>query len=117
IIPFKPQQGEISLGLGLPKLKIEATEIFGKRSKVRLINSPSDFEVVNGKTNIDSDSLYLTIKGSKITKSELQAKKKKKFEFSTSQSVIAYGGNDGGVFRKYSLIFKKKKNKKKGKKK
>ena len=117
IIPFKPQRGEISLGLGLPKLKIEATEMFGKRSRVRLINSPSDFELVNGKTNIDSDSLYLTIKGSKITKSELLAKKKKKFEFSTSQSVIAFGGNDGGIFRKYTLIFKKKANKKKGMKK
>lgn len=109
LFPFIPQKGEIKLGSGFPKLKIEATEVFGKRSKVKLLNNPSSFEAINGKTTLAEDSQHIAIKGVNITKEFLESKKKKKFEFSTSQSLITFGGNDGGVFRRYSLIFKRKK--------
>ena len=117
LIPYISQKGEIKLKTEFPKLRIEATEMFGKRSRVRLLNSPSNFESINGNSSIDENNQYVTIKGSNITKEFLESKKKKKFEFSTSQSLITFGGFDGGVFRRYSLSFRNKKSKKKGKKK
>lgn len=118
VIPFIPQQGEIRLGAGVPSLKIKATEVFGKRTHVQLMNKPSDFAGINGNNSPGLDNRFLSLKGKSITEETLKSNKKKKFIFSVTQSSIVYCGCEGSVFRKYSLSFnKRKKNKKKGKKK
>lgn len=116
LIPFVPQKGKIELGKGMPTLKIEAMEIFGPRSRVKLINSPSDFGTLGNNYSIATDNSYLTIKGVFINKENLESKKGK-FEFSTGQSLISFGYYDYTMFKKYNLHFKKQKHKKKGKKK
>ena len=116
LIPFVPQKGKIELGKGMPTLKIEAMEIFGPRSRVKLINSPSDFGTLGNNYSVATDNSYLTIKGVFINKENLESKKGK-FEFSTGQSLISFGYYDYTMFKKYNLHFKKQKHKKKGKKK
>lgn len=118
VIPFIPQRGEISLGKGMPKLKIQASEITGNRARVKLINKPSDFSALSGVNVTDKNNTYLQIGGKQITEDSIKEKKKKsgKYEFST-RSQINYGTCDGSVYKRYSLTFKKQKAKKKGKKK
>lgn len=115
VIPFIPQKGEIRLGKGIPTLKIEATEMTGDRSRVKLINRPSEFGSMSGKNIVDRDNTFLQIGTKQITESNLK-EKKKGFEFST-RSSIRFGTCDGGLYKRYLLTFKKQKAKKKGKKK
>lgn len=75
LIPFVPQKGKIELGKGMPTLKIEAMEIFGPRSRVKLINSPSDFGTLGNNYSVATDNSYLTIKGVFINKENLESKK------------------------------------------
>ncbi len=115
LIPIIPQRGTIKLRSGFPTLKIKAKEVTGPRSRVQLINPPSDFESVNGLDFADYDNKYVQIRGSSITKELLKSKKNKGFTFSLTQNTITFGGVTDNCFRRYELSFKK--NKKKGRKK
>ncbi len=114
IVPFMSQRGTVKLP-GVTNLKIKATQMTGKRTRVRLMNPPSNFESINGSEDIGDGNRYIRTSKGSITKETLENLKKnhKKYEFSMTGIRFGSDMNDGtfAAYKGLSFIKERKKRK------
>ena len=108
------QRGTVKLP-GVTNLKIKATQMTGKRTRVRLMNPPSNFESINGSEDIGDGNRYIRTSKGSITKETLENLKKnhKKYEFSMTGIRFGSDMNDGtfAAYKGLSFIKERKKRK------